>query len=82
MLQLPGNNVLKCQRRCIVGKMAVAAENTLLKAPRAAGVVLEHFHIVIGFKDKHVGGANALNNEPGGMAKIGQNADIPLRGSQ
>lgn len=65
-----------------VGEVAVAAEDALLEAPGAAGAVLQHFDVVIGFEDEDVGGANAFEDEFGGVAEIGGEADVAGRGAQ
>src|ERR1039458_4924617 len=43
-----------------VGQMAVAAENALLEAPRAARTILQHLHVMIGFEHEDVRGADAV----------------------
>ena len=63
----------------VVGEMAVAAEDALLDAPRALGVVLEQFEVVVGFEDKGVGGADAFEDELGGVPQVGQEADVSGR---
>src|SRR3989442_9668282 len=60
----------------------MSAEDALLKAPRASRVILEHFHVVIGFKHQHIRAPYPLNDELGRMPKIGQNPDGPLRSAQ
>jgi hypothetical protein len=59
--------------------MAVPAEDALLKAPGAARTILEHFDIVIGLNQEHVGSAHPLNHQARGVAEVGQNADIACR---
>lgn len=75
--QLGGHDFCGDLRGCVVGKVAVPAEDALLGGPGTAGVVLEHFHVVIRFEDEDVGGADAFDNEAGGVAEIGEEANIP-----
>src|SRR4051812_41815549 len=60
----------------IIRKVAMAAEDTLLDAPRPARVVLEQFQIMIGLQKKHIASANALNDEFCGVTKVRKKADI------
>ena len=66
----------------VVGEVAVPAEDALLGRPRALGVVLEHFDIVIGFEDEDVRLADAFDDEPGGVAEIGEESDIAGMGPE
>ena len=40
------------------------------------GVVAQHLQIVVGFEQENVGGADALDDELGGVAQIGQETDV------
>ena len=71
------------ERGCrVVGEVAMPAEDALFGGPRAAGVVLQHLYIVIGFEHEDMGGAHAFDDEVGGMAEIGEEADVPRGGAQ
>ena len=65
-----------------VREMAVAAEDALLERPRAARAILQHLHVVVGFEDEDVRGADAVKHEPGGVAEVGGEADVAARGAQ
>jgi hypothetical protein len=65
-----------------VREMAVAAEDALLERPRAARTILQHLHVVVGFEDEDVRGADAVEHEPGGVAEVGGEADVAARGAQ
>ena len=65
-----------------VREMAMAAEDALLERPRAARTILKHLHVVIGFEDEDVRGADAVEHELGGVAKVGGEADVAARGEQ
>lgn len=56
--------------------MAVPAQDALLDAPRALGVGLEQLQVMIGFQQEHVRGANAFDDEVGGMAEVGQETNV------
>ena len=62
--------------------MAVPAEDALLERPRAARAILQHLHVVVGFEDEDVRGADAVEHEPGGVAEVGGEADVAARGAQ
>jgi hypothetical protein len=64
----------------IVGKMSVAAKDSLFEAPRPPGIVLEQFDVVVGFQEQGVGVAHAFDNEFGDIAEIGDKAEV-ARGS-
>ena len=59
-----------------VREMSVASEDALLERPRAARTILQHLHVVIGFKDEDVRGADAVEHELGGVAEVGGEADV------
>ena len=65
-----------------VREMAVAPEDALLKRPRAARTILQHLHVVIGFEDEDVRGADAVEHEFGRMAEVGDEADVAARRPQ
>ena len=60
----------------VVGEMAMSAENALLEAPGPAAVVLQHFDVMVGFQQEDVGLADALDDQLGGVAQVGQESDI------
>ena len=65
-----------------VREMAVTAEDALLERPRAARAILQHLHVVVGFEDEDVRGADAVEHEPGCVAEVGGEADVAARGAQ
>lgn len=65
-----------------VREVAVAADDALFDAPGAAGVVLEEFQVVVGFKNEGVGGTNTLDDQAGGMTEVGQEPDVARRRAQ
>ena len=65
-----------------VREMAVAAEDALLERPRAARTILQHLHVVVGFEDEDVRGADAVEHEPGRVAEVGREADVAAGGAQ
>ena len=65
-----------------VREMAVAAEDALLERPRAARTILQHLHVVVGFEDEDVRGADAVEHELGGVPEVGGEADVAARGAQ
>ena len=65
-----------------VGEMTVAAEDSLLEAPWAAGAFLQHFHVVIGFEYERVGGADTVDDEFGDVAEVGGETDFGSVGAQ
>jgi hypothetical protein len=65
-----------------VREMAVTSENALFEAPGAARTILEHLHIVVGFEDEDIRGADAVEHEPGHVAEVGDEADIAARRPQ
>jgi hypothetical protein len=66
----------------MVAEVAVSTEDTLFGGPGAAGIFLEEFEVVVGFQDEDVGGANALDDEFGGVAEVSEEADIPGGGTE
>ena len=65
-----------------VGKMAMAAENSLFQTPGPARTILKHFHIMVGFEDENVRGACAFDDKLGHMAEVGDKAKIAGAGVQ
>ena len=65
-----------------VGKMAVSAENALFQTPRPARTVLQHFHIMIGFKHEGIGVAHAFADEPREVAEVGGKTNARRRRAQ
>ena len=59
-----------------VRDVAVAAKDALLQRPRAARTILKHLHVVIGFEDEDVRGADALEHELGDVAEVGGKTDV------
>ena len=55
------------------------AEDALLEVPRSMRVVFQHVYIVIGFQQQHLGLTHAIGNQPGAMAKVGQETDLYRR---
>ena len=82
MLQVGGHDLRGGFGGGGVGKMAVASEDALFQRPRPARTFLQHFHVVIGFEDEHVRGANAFEHELGNVAEVGDKADIAARRPQ
>ena len=62
MAQARGHDLVGNLRRCLVGKMAVAAEDTLLEAPGPMWAILQHFDVVVGFQHQDVRGAHPLDD--------------------
>jgi hypothetical protein len=77
MAQLGGDDLRGDLRRGVVGEMAVPAEDALFRAPGPPGVVLEHFHVVIGFENERVRGPDPLDDEFRGRAEIGEETCRP-----
>lgn len=63
-----------------IGKMSVPAQDSLLQFPRAARTVLKHLHVVIGFEDEDVRGADTFDDELGHVAEVGDDADVARDG--
>ena len=62
--------------------MAVTAENALLEAPRPAGAILQHLHVVIGFEHEHVRRADAFDDQFRHVPKVGDEGYVADRGAQ
>jgi len=75
--ELGGHDFGGEQGRSVVGEVAVPAEDALLGGPGPARVVLQHLHAMIGFQHEGMGGAHAFHDEPGGMAEVREEADVP-----
>lgn len=80
-LEVSGNDLFGDFSGGFIGKMAMAAEDTLFDAPGSAGVVLEELEIMVGLEDEDIGGPNPLNDELGGVPKVGQESDFSFVGS-
>ena len=65
-----------------IREMAVASENPLFEAPRTTRTFLQHLHVVIGFKNQHVRGADAFQYQLGRVAKISGESNIAARRPQ
>ena len=65
-----------------VGDVAVAAKDALLERPRAARTILQHLHVVVGFKHQDARGADAVEHQLGDVAEVGGKTDIAGRGAQ
>ena len=76
MAQIGRNDFLNAIGSGFVGEMAVTAEDALLQTPRTMRTILQHFYIVIGFKDERVRGANALEHKLGDVPEVGGKADV------
>lgn len=59
-------------RRGGVGEMPVAGENALFDRPGSPGVPLKEFFIVVRFDQKGPNPAQHFENQPGGVAEIGE----------
>jgi hypothetical protein len=78
MAETGGHDLLGRSRGVFIGKMPVPAEDALFEAPRPADGFLQHFDVVIAFKDQRIGGTNALDDKPGDVTKVGREADISI----
>ena len=78
--QLSRHNLFGGIGGTVVGEVSVAAEDALLEAPRAAGVFLQEFYIVIGFQQENIGSADAFDDQSGGVTKVGEETDVAGRG--
>ena len=65
----------------VVAEVAVPAEDALFGGPRAGGIVLEKFDVVIRFEDQGVDVADTFENEVRGVAEVGQNANAMAGGA-
>jgi hypothetical protein len=54
VLQIGSDQIGEDIRGGIIAEVTVAAHDALFDAPRAAGVVLQEFHVVVGFEDEDV----------------------------
>jgi hypothetical protein len=54
MLKVHAHEFFENSGGCIVAQVPVTAEDSLLHAPGPAGIVLQHFHVVVGFKHEDV----------------------------
>ena len=61
-------------RRGGVGEMSVAGENALFDRPGSPSVLLKELFIVIRFDQKGPNPAQHFENQPGGVAEIGEHA--------
>lgn len=59
----------------LVAEVAMPAEDALLRGPRARGVVLEKFDVVVCFENQGVGVTDAFEHEACGVAKVGEDAN-------
>jgi hypothetical protein len=59
----------------VVVKVAMPAHDALFGGPRADGVFLKHFNVVIGFENEQVELPDAFDDEFGGVAEVGDDAD-------
>lgn len=64
----------------IIAEVPMTTHDALLDAPGAAKIVLEEFHVMIGFEDEDVGGTNAFHDELGGVTEIGEETDLTTVG--
>jgi hypothetical protein len=82
MLQIGGHDLRGGLGGGGVGEMAVASEDALFQRPGPARTILQHLHVVVGFEDEDVCGADAVKHEPGDVAEVGGKADVPGGGAQ
>jgi len=61
--------------------MAVPAEDALLDAPGAFGVLLQQFQVMIGFKQQNVGASDTFNDQFGGIAEVGKKSNVAAAGA-
>ena len=80
--QTGGHDRLGGIRGVFVGEMSMSAEDALFEAPRPADGVLQHFDIVVAFKDENVGGANAFDDQFGDVSQVGGEANVAAAGVQ
>jgi hypothetical protein len=80
--QISGDEIFEDGGGGFVAEVAVTAHDALFDTPGPFKVVLEQFHVVIGFENQNVGPANALDDEFGGMAEIGEEADLAALGAE
>src|SRR5262245_8403682 len=79
--QLAGNDLFGGIGGSLVGKMPVPAEDALFDAPGAAQIVLEHFHVVIGFEHKDVRYSDPFDDQAGGVSEISEESDTATTAS-
>ncbi len=65
----------------VIGKMAGAAHDALLDVP-GIGADLEHFEVVIGFKDEAIGVAKVKLDELSEIAEVGDDGDFCAAGAK
>src|SRR5215472_3965066 len=53
-----------------IGQMAVTAKDSLFKAPRSMGTVLQHLDVVICLKYQHIGLSCALDHQLCRMSQV------------
>ena len=82
MAQFGGHDLRGGLGRGHVREMAVAPQDALFEAPSTARTILQHFHIVVGFKDEDVRGADAVEHELRRMAEVGGKADVATGGAE
>jgi len=82
LLQVARYNFLNRESRGVIGKMSMPAEDSLFDAPGASQVILEHLHVMVRFQHQDVGGPNSLNDKLGGVAQVGEKANIPAGRSE
>ncbi len=63
----------------VIAEVAVTGHDALFQGPRAGGIFLQQFQIVIGFHHQDVHGTHAFGNEFGGVPEIGEHADGDTR---
>lgn len=80
--QFSGHNLFGGVGSTIVGKMAVPAQDALFETPRTARVIVQHFHIVIGFEQENIGGADAFYDEFGGVTEVRKKTNVARRSAQ
>ena len=82
MAQTGGHDLFSGIRGVFVGEMSMSAEDALFEAPRPADGILQHFDIVVAFKDENVGGANAFDDQFGDVSQVGGEANVAAAGVQ
>ena len=58
------------------------AQDALFDAPGTAGVLLQELKIVIRFQEQNICRAHPVDDQLGGMAKVGKEPDVPGAGAQ
>jgi hypothetical protein len=77
MSQVGRHDLFGNRSGCVVGEVAVAAEDALFDTPRAASIFLQEFHVVVGLKDQHVGAPYSFDDKFGRVTEIGKETDVP-----